>query len=388
MNLKNTKDVRLQLTKRYHAHYQNWLQGLGEWPLEIPLGQPSEKEVQNHLLLVQQWVKDWQHWDEEGALLWIERHWSILGKQRLPHKLRLEHPLAVASLIGEKKHWIQAEKRFQQISTSWPILSSHLARYFDTLMMYPEEDFQRLITMLDWLYHHPNSNLYPRQLPIEGLDTKWLSKRKKLITDLLSLLRQNELASSSDFYQCCGLKSPPHCIRMRILDQQIQKQVGGLSDITAPVEEIAQLSLPIRHVIIVENLETGLALPNIPHTVAFMGLGYGVDVLAHIPWLDKVHCLYWGDIDTHGFAILHQARNHLPHIQSILMDTNTLLRHKSLWGTEPKPHASLYFHNLSQEEQQLYTQLKQHHWGANIRLEQERIDWTYAESVFYLSKLP
>ncbi|MGI6299138.1 MAG: Wadjet anti-phage system protein JetD domain-containing protein [Saccharofermentanales bacterium] len=38
------------------------------------------------------------------------------------------------------------------------------------------------------------------------------------------------------------------------------------------------------------------------------GAGYGFDHLASASWLNQKDIYYWGDIDTHGFAILNQLR--------------------------------------------------------------------------------
>ncbi len=65
---------------------------------------------------------------------------------------------------------------------------------------------------------------------------------------------------------------------------------------------------------------TGLAFDDMPGTVVFMALGYSVDLLAHVPWTSTARCLYWGDIDTHGFAILQRARACFPRLESVLMD--------------------------------------------------------------------
>ena len=56
------------------------------------------------------------------------------------------------------------------------------------------------------------------------------------------------------------------------------------------------------------------------------GAGYGVDeLLAALPWRAQVRIRYWGDIDTHGFAILSAVRAVAPHTDSVLMDESTLL---------------------------------------------------------------
>jgi hypothetical protein len=71
-----------------------------------------------------------------------------------------------------------------------------------------------------------------------------------------------------------------------------------------------------------------------------MRLGYGVDVLGRLPWLAKARSIYWGDVDTHGFAILNRARTYLPELESILMDEETLLSNKDLWGEEREQHSA------------------------------------------------
>jgi len=150
--------------------------------------------------------------------------------------------------------------------------------------------------MLEWIIANPNSNLYPRQLPIAGLDSKWLEGRKGLLPDLVATIKGE--VDERDFFQVCGLKPLPHLIRMRILDQVLSKQLGGLTDILAPWEELAYLDLSVTKVFVVENLQTGLAFPDIPGALVFMRLGYNVDVLARLPWIAKAKCIYWGDLDT------------------------------------------------------------------------------------------
>ena len=233
--------------------------------------------------------------------------------------------------------------------------------------------------MLDWIANHPQSDLYPRQLPVSGLDSKWLDGRKGLLTDLVAAI-QEDSSSDLDFYQRCGLKAPPLLVRMRVLDQALRARVGGVGDITAPVEDLAGLNLPVSHVFIVENLQTGLAMSDMPGAVVLMRLGYNVDVLARFPWLACAKCIYWGDLDTHGFAILHRARSYIPELQSVLMDEDTLLRHKALWVDESAQHPATELTLLTEQEQQLYRDLKQQRWGQNVRLEQERIDWAAAWS--------
>ena len=381
------EDVRQFLARRFQSKHREWLigdPGEGQWPLEVPLGIPTEQAALRQVDGVRAWVGAWQGWQANtvqtsGTLYWCERRWKALGVQRLPEKLALGGPEDVAMWIGESARWERAQSRYRTLTARWPVLAQPLPRYFDVLADYGDADFRRLAEMLDWIANHPQSDLYPRQLPVSGLDSKWLDGRKGLLTDLVAAI-QEDSSSDLDFYQRCGLKAPPILVRMRVLDQALRARVGGVGDITAPVEDLAGLNLPVSHVFIVENLQTGLAMSDMPGAVVLMRLGYNVDVLARFPWLACAKCIYWGDLDTHGFAILHRARSYIPELQSVLMDEDTLLRHKALWVDESAQHPATELTLLTEQEQQLYRDLKQQRWGQNVRLEQERIDWAAAWS--------
>ena len=178
--------------------------------------------------------------------------------------------------------------------------------------------------------------MYLRQLPIEGLDTKWIERRKGLVTGLVCAIRGE--VQRADFFAACGLQRPRHRIRVRLLCPIYEKSVGGLEDVKSPLEEIAALPLAPAAAIIVENLETGLALPEFPGVVALMKLGFAAGVLEDVPWMQGLDTLYWGDIDTHGYAILNSARRALPSLRSILMDKETLFEYRKLWVEEPEQH--------------------------------------------------
>jgi hypothetical protein len=81
---------------------------------------------------------------------------------------------------------------------------------------------------------------------------------------------------------------------------------------------------------------------------------------------------YWGDIDTHGFAILSRVRSHFPHTRSLLMDRHTLLAHRAHWGEEKHQTSEPPVH-LTPAEAQLEQDLRLGTYQPHLRLEQERI---------------
>ena len=112
--------------------------------------------------------------------------------------------------------------------------------------------------------------------------------------------------------------------------------------------------------------------------MVIFGLGYGVQVLADVLWLADKAVYYWGDIDTHGFAILSQLRSYWPHTQSFLMDEETLLPFRDLCVQETDAKrftGELQY--LDESESKIFETIRDNRIGVNLRLEQERIDYRY-----------
>jgi hypothetical protein len=368
-------DARASALRAYQLHHRSWLAGAGEWPWNMPLGKPTEREVANDAGLVRGWVEAWRSFAEPGWVRWAEVKWPRLGSQSVPTHLEVPSAAALAQLVGEEARFSRATERYARCVTAWPGLAgaSALTRAFDVLAGYSEADFQRLERLVSWLHEHPRSGYALRQLPVPGLDTKWIDeKRKRLVSEWLSALRQE--SSPDDFYQLCGLRPPPVRLRMRVLCPVLRAALSGLCDVQAPIEELAQLSLTPLRVLIVENLESGLALSDLPGCVAFLGLGNAVSLLSRLSWVMGKPLVYWGDLDTHGFAILDRARASLGELSSVLMDEQTLLSCRELWGEEPLPCNTELTH-LTQGERGVFEGLRAQRWGHHVRLEQERIPW-------------
>jgi hypothetical protein len=123
---------------------------------------------------------------------------------------------------------------------------------------------------------------------------------------------------------------------------------------------------------VTENETNFLAFPPVASAIVVFGAGYGWDALARAAWLAHCQMFYWGDIDTHGFAILDQLRGHFPTVVSLLMDRETLLAHRLHWSEEPDPvrHDLM---RLTPEEAAVYDDLRFDRHQPRLRLEQERV---------------
>jgi len=246
------------------------------------------------------------------------------------------------------------------------VLRAVLRRHLSALLSAQREDAERIFAFASWLVSQDVSGYMLRQVPLRGVDTKWLGRHRAVVEGLVEALRGGE---------GLGLRVPRERVRLRFLDASLAP--AGLDDVELPVPDAASLDVPARAVIVVENLQTFLALPAAEGTVAVFGSGYGAGArLEGMRWMRSARLLYWGDLDSHGLAVLHQFRSRFPLASSVLMDTATLLSHRDLWVTEEKPHRG-ELGGLTEPESRALAVLRSE---GDARLEQERIPWAYAEA--------
>jgi len=352
----NPRDMTERWRKLWRRHAAGWMAGDGDWPQSWTIRAPTEAEARADFDGTRQWIDVWRTWakkhDAISALRWETRQWRGLGTQELPTRVECASPEQLAGWIGEDTAWRRATERFARLTARRPAMGPMLRKYFTTLAHDDEIDQQRVESVLDWLLAHPASGLYPRQLPIAGLDTKWLNAGRKrqlrdwlrqargeMGADVLTAIEEDETTvptvesvsadaafidtgmigdagDNSDFYTVSGLRAEPSFLCLRALDPRLRREVGGLSLLQASPEEAARLTWAVRSVLIVENLTTGWALEDLPDTVAIVGRGYAVGALAGLPWMCAARVGYWGDIDTHGFGILSSFRTSFPRSQS------------------------------------------------------------------------
>lgn len=161
-----------------------------------------------------------------------------------------------------------------------------------------------------------------------------------------------------------------------------RRYLSGLSDLQIPLDDFANLSLPLQRVIILENktsfsnLMNFLTLPQYPATAGLFGSGFGLGLLKGVEWLRNVELRYWGDLDAHGLQILSQLRGYYPHTRAFLMDRATLDAFPEYVLTDAPESTAGRLPNLTEEEQTLFEYLN----ANRLRLEQERIPVGYVRA--------
>lgn len=406
MTMLSVAEARAKARKRLTSSMAAWAaEPVEAVRVEIALQPPTEKQVLTDQAAAANWAASWRAVGgrsgnttsgspgHSGAgapaeleIDWEERSWARVGRQRVPVRLRLSTPDAAAAFVGgdAAREWrtlrdraARIRQRFGDVSSgSEPTgecdalddggsdrLAAAIRSQAKRILGLSDASFATVVDVVAWLHSHPLGSLRPRQLPIRGVDSKWFETHRSLVTALLTGIGRADVVTVLD--------AEPR-LRMRILDPGLLDV--PLEDVTAPITQLGRLPVSPRLVFVFENLESVLAMPEWPGAVAVHGSGYAVDGVARLDWIAGARVIYWGDLDSHGFAILNRLRSHLPKVESVLMDEATLLAHADLWVPEPTPTTG-DFSTLTGTEARALERLRAE---GSVRLEQERIPWDTA----------
>lgn len=383
-------DLRQQVQKRWDrgeilaAH----VTGTPLFPLALRLRRPGSRELAEDFDAVRGWVRELAAGDREQrgfgyTLSWQESRHRVHGRNALPVGAEVPGETDALRLIGKTREAERFDALVEATLAEFPELADWLAAKPLAALAHAGE-WQRVLAVLHHFRDRPWPERYPRQLDIPGVDTKFLEARRKLLMPLLDRVLPDwavatEHTGVRGFAARYGLLEEPARVRFRVLDPALS--YAGIRDLTVPFVEFSRLEPPVERVFITENLTNGLAFPDHPRAVVIFGLGYGLEGLAEAAWLQGVAVHYWGDIDSHGFAILDRLRTHLPHARSFLMDRQTLEAHAPLWtqeGTEQRFTGDL--ERLTAAEAALFADLRADRLGERVRLEQERIAFGHVQA--------
>ena len=353
------------------------------FPITIRFRTPSGKEVLDSYDDVRNWIQTLQGNSKESKAEGYEIIWQTirhrnLGDQQLPRQIIFSTPADWLAYIQKKTEHRAFLLMVSQTRSALPDLLPYLVDKPLKALAYAAH-WSKILMVCEWFKDHPRPGKYIRQLDIAGVDTKFIEANTALLMDLLPLVLEKadvDFAITGlgkhGFERKFGLRYDQPLVRLRFLDPALV--ISGFSDITVPLAELVRIDPGAKTVFITENKINGLSFPPFRQAMVIFGLGYGAEMLPDIKWLGEKEIYYWGDIDTHGFAILSQIRGHLPHVRSFLMDRETLLTHEALWGAEtPGKRFTGTLAHLTQQELELFDDLKQNRLGPHLRLEQERI---------------
>ena len=340
-------------------------------PIEVPLRGPTASQIGDDITAVRDWVAaldSGRRDDRRYSLVWQSIGGRQIGRNRVPVRAVVSSGEQAWALLGTAP----AVRRFDALLDSaqghpavrrWIVDNPHRAIALEPVM-------PQVIAAYEWLDAHRGSQRYLREISAPGVDTKFAERHRPVLAAMLGVP-----SPSPAFLAGLGLRNKPTLIRLRPA-----RSLGlpePLTEIAVREGELAKLVLAPRVAVIVENEITYLSVEVPDDGVVIWGRGFDVDAAGRLPWLADADVLYWGDIDTHGFAILDRLRARLPQARSVLMDRETLLAHRDRWVSEDRPTAAV-LPRLNPDERDLYAELVSDVLGEGVRLEQERIDWQWA----------
>ncbi|MFP5252546.1 MAG: Wadjet anti-phage system protein JetD domain-containing protein [Actinomycetes bacterium] len=340
--------------------------------LDIALRGPKPSEIGDDLDAVRRWVaalEAGRRDDRRYSLRWHTVGGRHIGRNELPARAVVSTFDQAWALLGVG----ETVRRFEELLAvvgghdavrAWVVRHPHRALEL-------REDLPRLVAAHAWLDAYRDSGRYLREITAPGVDTKFAEKHRGVLAAMLDVP-----SSASGFLSGLGLRAKPELVRFR--PAPTLGLPAPATELAMRAPELAELSVRPRAALVVENEITYLSVDVPEDGIVFWGKGFEVDRIGRLPWLLDVPVTYWGDIDTHGFAILDRLRAWLPQTASALMDRETLVAHRDRWVCEDRPaRASLT--RLTREEADLYADLVTDSLGERLRLEQERIDWGWVQ---------
>jgi hypothetical protein len=385
MSWTRAADLRAQLLKMWNRGelLSEFVTGNGSFPKRLLLKVPTSAEMTEHFDEVRSWINELRNLPRCRLEMRQFRH-RVFGANEIPREIWINRIEDAVALIGKQRDFARFALVLDVTRERQPRLLEWLARRsLRALELF--EVWSRLLDIVDWLENHPRPGIYLRQVDIPGIHSKLIEAHCGVLSELLNIVLPPEAINASaagtlQFAPRYGFLDKPVRVRFRYLDpDHAFLPWSSVQDITLDSGSFAQLDPKVSQVFITENEINFLAFPRVRNSLVIFGSGYGFEMLFSVKWLSRCRIQYWGDIDTHGFAILDQLRSQFSHVESLLMDRGTLLAFESCWGEEVK-QTTRDLSRLNREEEALYDDLRDNRIRKNLRLEQERIGFHWVEA--------
>jgi hypothetical protein len=385
MNWTRPADLKAQVQKLWDRGelLASLVAGEKSVPKRLVFKAPNSAEIADHFDAVRAWsaeIRTTRHFRVEMREF---RH-RLFGANTIPHEVWLDTLDDALKIVGKQRGAAEFARLVDMTQVNLPQLVPWLARRPLKALELADE-WERLLSVVAWIAAHPSPGIYLRQVDIPGIHSKFIEAHRAVLAELLDMALAPEsidpmATGVGGFARRYGFRDKPRLIRFRSLcPDNTTLPIGFAHDITLDAGSFALLVPNVSRVFIIENEINFLAFPHMEESLAIFGSGYGFEMLKGAVWLQQCRVLYWGDIDTHGFAILDQLRSSIGHAESFLMDRSTLMAFEQHWGMEEK-QTRRELTRLNDEERTLYDDLRDNRIRSKLRLEQEIIGFGWVES--------
>jgi hypothetical protein len=362
--------------------------GAPEFPQSLRFKKTGGQHSIDSFAEIRKWVSELNAFSKERVgfgftVEFTEINHRKLGRQNLPTDIRFDTPEDIARFIGHKRDFQAFLVAHRLTENRNPVLAAWMSEYPMKTVSHLDE-WEKLLDVCEFVQANPKPSIYLRQLPVLGVDTKFIGAKRSILSDMLMQCLPDDGYDASvaglaryGFERRFGFLYDEPTIRFRVLDDSIFPG-SGYRDISVPIGMFSKYDVPgCRIVFITENIVNGLAFPQFNGGIVIFGLGYGVGDIVESHWLRDKRLVYWGDIDTHGYGILSMLRGKFPHVESILMSSLDLDVNCSIAVSEPpETRRTDELPNLTPVEREAYVRLLPGGDRDGLRIEQERIPFT------------
>ncbi|MGI9256113.1 MAG: Wadjet anti-phage system protein JetD domain-containing protein [Salinispira sp.] len=380
------------------------LKGEKPFPIQVslrpPRGSAALEDINKFQLFVSSWKEFAKHddfrshaqeeRDAQGAqscgLCWERRGYRYLSEQMVPVRILIHTITALARIVGKSaEHQLNVwHSKISYIISSLaikenrePFLRSALIDHLDALAALNDSDMELMVKLIPQLRRGMGEGCYLRALPVMHVDTKFIEGNVRIIEAIVAAVLDGAVKDIGLLAWLHCRDKPKDWLLVKPLCEQSRAALGGMPILRLSSDTLLKYELPADKILIIENEQACLSLPEIPGTIAVAGGGKNVAWM-RAAWLAGKRVAYWGDIDSEGLCILSDARSKLSSLTPLMMNAATVDAHRERMVQEPdsiakEPPA------LNEEELFLFRMLRSEKRRSR-RLEQERLSPNFVKT--------
>ncbi len=253
-----------------------YARGEGWEPVVLPVKGPNADELLHRFEEVRKWVAAFQAGADRSLQIEYRtvggRH---VGANRIPARVRVPDFASLCSVLGTAGEVRVLDQLMARTKSEMPLLAAWSADH-PLVLLEHRDVWSRVLATTQWIAGRDTQRTYVRQIDVEGVDTKFVERHQKLLSEVLPLVLSPERVELSEveFARRFRFLNKPLYTRFRILDPSLSPFPPGVSEVSLRTEELADLDIGAATVFVVENEVTYLAIPPVPRGVAVFGSGF------------------------------------------------------------------------------------------------------------------
>lgn len=366
-----------QLEKKYNKYLRDIVIGIPFEPIILHV----KKDESGNFAAFQEWVSSLTaHQKKESRKGWVLNRWKpvsreqkkLMGDQIWPQLIEVQTEEDFLYLINKKEHFSSFKVQLELLLQWNPSIRGFLSQRMDRILKL-KDVWKDIFAVIDYLLLNDVSDHYKRSIPVP-VHSKFLETYENVVLELLHYLHPEKFLKGKDLEAALSLKIKPYLFKMRWLDKSLAETYSsGMDVFAATTPYLKTVDWHISKILFVENETNLYLLPNIPGTLAVFSSGKALHLLKEIDLFSKTAIIYWGDLDEEGFMMLNSMRKHYNHVESLLMDEDTVLHHFAGKDQQPQKYKNDYFEMLNDTETKAFNIIR----AVNGRIEQEKLQQSY-----------